>query len=125
MNEIEPLTKMRDGLAMALDGLSEYLEMKAPVRMREYGDFDMLKWSEAKGAQGVYEQAKDDSSKEFKALQAKLDDHKGFWQSKNFKFWFHLSSRDTIDRRRKNPSNLHDRMEENLRNIKEAGRHGA
>lgn len=104
MSEIEFLVKLRDAATMIADACEDYLGTKAPVEVRELGDFDGLKWTEKDGSKGKYEQttkAANNNSQEFQALQQKLKDKGGFFQTKSFKFWNHREDLDTIDRRAK------------------------
>ena len=108
---VEFLVKVRDGAdkimegaALVKDAANERLETMAPVDIRDQDDFDMLKWIE-KGDAKPYQQTKKadnlDNLKQFLTLQEKLREKNGFWTTKNYKFWFHMNDKDTIDRRRK------------------------
>lgn len=110
MGEVEFLVKLRDGAdkimegaALQRDATNEYLETMAPVDVRELGDFDTLNWTK-KEVSNPYEQAKheENKTKEFDILQKKLQDHRGFWQTKTCKFWFHMGDESIIDRRKTN-----------------------
>lgn len=103
MSEVEFLVKLRDAGQMIADATNEYLETMAPADVRDLGDFDGLKWVKKEGGSGPYEQARheDNKTKEFEALQKKLQDHNGFWQNKTYKFWFHMGDQSIIDRRAK------------------------
>jgi len=66
-------------------------------------DFNSLPWQTKQGTKGAYEQTSKRSTNNsdiFKALQAKLREHNGFWQHQGFKFWFHQQDRNVIDRRK-------------------------
>jgi hypothetical protein len=109
---------------MIADACEDYLASIAPAEVRALGDFDMLAWTKKSGPKGDYEQttrdANKDRAREFESLQNVLDEHKGFWQSTNYRFWFHVGARDIVDRRRKKPSNPHERMDRSLRNVRKA-----
>ena len=65
-------------------------------------DFNKLLWETKRGIKGEYGQTSKRSTNNndiFKALQAKLREHNGFWQHQGFKFWFHQQDQDVIDRR--------------------------
>ncbi|MFQ6076042.1 MAG: hypothetical protein ACE5Z5_07910 [Candidatus Bathyarchaeia archaeon] len=120
---VEFLVKLRDAAQMIVDACEDYLTTIAPAEARGLGDFDMLAWTKKSGPKGDYEQttkkANKDKAKEFEALQNVLDEHKGFWQSPNYRFWFHMAARDVIDRRRRS-SNPHQRMQQNIENVRKA-----
>lgn len=123
MSEVEFLVKLRDAAAMIADACEDYLGTKAPVEVREFGDFNGLKWTEKAGGKGPYEQTTreaNNNSKEFQVLQGKLKEKGGFYQTKGYKFWDHQNNQDVIDRRAK-PHNPHNRMEKNINNVKKAG----
>lgn len=111
MSEVEFLVKLRnaadkimEGAALLRDGTNQYLETMSPVDVRDFGDFDTLKWTAKEGSKATYEQTSkevNNNSKEFQVLQERLSEKGGFWQTKNYKFWFHRKDQDTIDRRHK------------------------
>jgi len=103
MSEVEFLVKLRDGAQIIADATNEYLETMAPADERDLGDSDSLTWVQKEGGSGPYQQARHEDNKtaEFEALQKKLQEHNGFWQSKNYKFWLHMGDLSLIDRRKK------------------------
>lgn len=101
---IEFLTKLQEGATIIADACQEYLETLSPVETRRYGNFDGLNWERKMGTRAEYFQTTkeaNENSREFQALQAKLQEKGGFWPSKNYKFWLHRGDVDVIDRRRK------------------------
>lgn len=98
--------KLRDGAQLIVDAAAEWLESMVPADVKHSEkDFDSLKWIEKTGTKAAYEQTTKEDNKGnpevFQALQQILDDHQGFWQSANWKFWNHQNNRDLIDRRHK------------------------
>lgn len=97
--------KARDGAQLIADAANEQLEKMAPPSVK-YGekDFDNLKWKTKEGIKADYQETTkeaNDNNEVFQALQKILQDHGGFWQSPNYKFWVHSGNADIVDRRLK------------------------
>lgn len=102
---VDLYVKLRDAHQMLADAYNEHLEKMVPSEVN-YGekDFDSLKWEMKSGTKGDYQQTTkeaNDNNEVFQALKQILQDHKGFWQSPNYKFWVHSGNPDVIDRRLK------------------------
>lgn len=106
MSNVDFLVKLRDAGIMIADAANEQLEkMTPPIVKVDSKDFNKLQWTKREGSNNnPYEQTdKEDNrnSEAFQALQQILGEHNGFWQNSGYKYWYHQSDKDTIDRRKK------------------------
>jgi hypothetical protein len=106
MNEervLEILADMANALeALAVDAKRQIGEITG-VSSEQPSNFDGLFWETKKGTKGEYEQTSERANQNsdlWKALKAKVKEHKGFWQSSGFKFWFHQQDETVVDRRK-------------------------
>ena len=83
--------------------IAELTGVSASVAVPVGADFNKLPYEKKQGTKGEYEQTSKRSTNNsdvFQALQKKLREHNGFWQYKEFKYWFHQQDQDVIDRRK-------------------------
>lgn len=83
--------------------IAELTGVSASATVVVGADFDKLPWQIKQGTKGAYQQTSRRSTNNndiFKALQAKLKEHNGFWQHQDFKYWFHQQDQNVIDRRK-------------------------
>jgi len=100
---------MRDGLQMAVDGITEYLDSKTPYEKtvkHDPKDFDKLFWETKQGKKGPFERTSkkaNNGNDIFQALQTILKKHGGFLQLGSYKYWFDNQDdkQNIIDRRKK------------------------
>lgn len=99
MSEIEFLVKLRDGLQMAVDGITEYLEKRAPAD-RPTWDPSKIAWKEAQGTKGPYERSEDVNNPEFKPMLKDLAAHDGKLNRKGYFYWL-FENGHTVGRKKK------------------------
>ena len=109
MSDVEMLLRVRDGLQMAVDGLTEYLEKKAPVNKASWNP-ESIKWCQAEGSKGPYERypaegQKAESTADYHNLLQDLKDHQGKLSHKGFFYWVFVDQA-TIGRKGRNSRNL-------------------
>ncbi|MBN1357810.1 hypothetical protein JW988_03480 [Candidatus Bathyarchaeota archaeon] len=102
--QVEALVLIRDGTAMIQDGINRLLDTEEPedqLPKPTEQQINSLEWVSVTSKTGSsYEQTENDNSKEFRILQNWLGENKGFAQLYGFKFWFHMSDENLVDRRK-------------------------
>lgn len=98
MSEVEFLVKVRDGLQMVVDAVSEYLEKKSPVNKK--WDPDKIEWKAAEGTKGPYEKADPQATPDFKAMLQDLKDHDGKMNRKGYFYWV-FTDKATVGRKKR------------------------
>jgi hypothetical protein len=101
-NYVEGLALIRDGAQMIADGVNKILEAEEPEKAEKPNkdDFNALNWITKQGTKGDYQQAENDGSSAFKAVQQYVKAHKGFCHLHDFKIWLHNNDENLIDRKR-------------------------
>jgi len=90
VSEIEFLVKLRDGLQMAVDAVSEYIDAHAPVSKR--WNPDRVIWKLTSGTKGVYEKAGPQATPDFKAMLQDLKDHNGKMRRDGYFYWVFIDA---------------------------------
>jgi len=98
MSEIEFLVKLRDGLQMAVDAVSEYIDAHASVG--KHWNPDKIIWKVTNGAKGPYDKADPQATHDFKAMLQDLKDHKGKMRRDGFFYWV-FSDMATVGRKKR------------------------
>ena len=78
--EIDCLVKIRDGLAMAAEGINDWLETLAPPGTSPTGlsyDVNKIQGQRTEGPKGIYDKITDDKSLDYQGLLKDLQAHKG------------------------------------------------
>lgn len=98
MSELDFLIKMRDGLQMAVDGITEYLESKAPVDKR--WNPNKIEWIDATGTKGPYQKASNGSTEDAKNMLADLKEKGGKLTRSGYFYWL-FTDQATVGRKKK------------------------
>ena len=82
----EVLAKLRDGFNSIAIALDEYMQKESKVVLKDY-DMEKIKWNEATGPKGPFQQTDDVNNPEYKALREDLAKHSGKMQHQGFFLW--------------------------------------
>ncbi|TRZ48414.1 MAG: hypothetical protein D4S01_10355 [Dehalococcoidia bacterium] len=94
--------KLLEESKKVVDAATEELEKHAPKDEEKPTEtqFNAPNWTQKEGSKGVYEQAQNDGSENFKIVSQYVKAHSGFCNLYGFKVWLHNQDENTIDRRR-------------------------
>jgi len=98
LSEIEFLVKLRDGLQMAVDAISEYVEKKASVDTP--WNPNKVKWIPYEGTKGPYEKLSSEMSEDAKKMLADLKEKGGKLMRDGFFYWV-FSDMATVGRKKR------------------------
>ena len=99
--EIDHLVKIRDGLAMAAEGINDWLETLAPPGTSPTGlsyDVNKIQWQRAQGTKGPYEKTEGENTTDYQALVKDLQAHKGKMNIGGAFYWL-FENQTTIGRK--------------------------
>lgn len=88
--QVEFLTKLRDGLTMASEAVNEYIDSLAPPEVREEKAVwspERVIWKERTGQKGFFEVSEDGDSSDFKEMLRDILSHGGTITRDSFFYW--------------------------------------